>query len=203
MTLTFDLLKLVSGHTWRVWSYIRLWLSVLQLWVLTSPIEYHWQWVRSHCACTALRDLCVGTNLSHIFEISDTDLPIYYTTFMALRLRQMDLYAKTVYGPGPVLKIIQLSAHAQNHVIIERCRKSFATIVLGDHEFPLTASTFGNLTAFRAICRHIFTARAQKRLLMNFCLKFWHHHSIPWSRFPYRARYFGYLRTLSADFCIG
>jgi len=52
---------------------------------------------------------------------------------------------------GPVLKITQLSAHAQNHVTIERCRKSFTTIVLGDHDFPLIASNFGNLSAFRAI----------------------------------------------------
>jgi len=41
---------------------------------------------------------------------------------------------------------------------------------------------------------------AQKRLLVNFRLKFWHHHSIPWPRFPYRARYFGDLRTFSVDF---
>jgi len=49
VTLTFDLLTLVSGHTWRVtWStpppsFKILRLSVLELWVLTSPIGYHWQ----------------------------------------------------------------------------------------------------------------------------------------------------------------
>jgi len=49
VTLTFDLLTLVSGHTWRVtWSTPPpslkiLRLSVLELWVLTSPIGYHWQ----------------------------------------------------------------------------------------------------------------------------------------------------------------
>jgi len=112
---------------------------------------------------------------------------------MALRLRQMELSTKTVCGP--VLKITQLSAHSQNHVSIERCRKSFNPIVLGNHDFPLTASNFGNMTAFRAIFSHIFTAHAQKRLFMNFRLKFWHHRSIPWSRFPYRAWYFGDLRT--------
>jgi len=53
---------------------------------------------------------------------------------MARRLRQMELSAKTMYGP--VLKTTQLSAHAQNHVSIERCRKSFTIIVLGDHDFP-------------------------------------------------------------------
>jgi len=82
----------------------------------------------------------------------------------------MELSTKTVYGP--VLKITQLSAYAQNHVSVERCHKSFTTIVLGDHSFPLTASNFGNLTAFRAIFSHIFTVHAQKRLFMIFQLKF-------------------------------
>jgi len=39
---------------------------------------------------------------------------------MALRLRQMELSVKTVHGP--VLKITQLSAHAQNHVTIDRVK---------------------------------------------------------------------------------
>jgi len=54
-----------------------------------------------------------------------------------------------------------LSAHAQNHVSIERCRKSFTTIVLDHHDFPLTASNIGNLTAFRAILA-IFSLRMRR-----------------------------------------
>ena len=82
---------------------------------------------------------------------------------------KMELSGKTVYGP--VLKTTQLSAHAQNHAspercrkpftmifLVQRCRKSFTTVVLGDHDFPLTASNFGNLTAFRAILA-IFSLR--------------------------------------------
>jgi len=88
---------------------------------------------------------------------------------MAQRLKQMELSAKTVYGA--MLKITQRSAHAQNQVSVQRCRKSFTTVVLGDHDFPLTASNFGNLTAFMAIFSHIFTAHAQKRLFVNFPLK--------------------------------
>jgi len=206
MTLTFDLLTLVSGHTWRVtWSTPPslkiLRLPVLELCVLTSPIGYHWQWVCSHCACAVKRDLWVGANFSRIFEIIDPDLPIHYTIIMALQLRQTELSDKTVYVP--VLKITQLSTHAQNHVSIERCSKSFATIVLGDHDFLLTASKFANLTAFRAIFSHIFTVHGQKWLFINFRWKFWHHHSIPWLQFPYMARYFGDLRTFSVDFCNG
>ena len=79
----------------------------------------------------------------------------------------MELSGKTVYGP--VLKTTQLSAHAQKHASPERCRKSFTVIFLGDHDFPLTGSNFGNLTAFRAIFSHIFAAHAQERPLMNFC----------------------------------
>jgi len=73
---------------------------------------------------------------------------------------------------GPVLKTTQLSAHAQNHASSERCRKSFTMIFLDDHDIPLTGSNFDNLTAFRAIFRHIFTAHALERPFMNFQLKF-------------------------------
>jgi len=81
----------------------------------------------------------------------------------------MELSTKTVYGP--VLKTTWLSAHVQKHVSLARCRKYFTAIVLGDLVFPLTASNFGNLTAFRAIFSYIFTAHAQKLLFMNFQLK--------------------------------
>jgi len=73
----------------------------------------------------------------------------------------MELSGKTVYGP--VLKTTQLPACAQNHASPAHCRKSFAIIFLGDHDFPLTGSNFGNLTAFRTIFSHIFTAHAVRR----------------------------------------
>jgi len=83
---------------------------------------------------------------------------------------KMELSRKTVCGP--VLKTTQLSAHAQNHASLERSRRSFTMIFLGDHNIPLTGSNFGNLTAFRAIFSHIFTAHAQERPFMTFRLKF-------------------------------
>jgi len=82
----------------------------------------------------------------------------------------MKLFTKTV--SCPVLKTTWLSAHAQKHVSLARCRKYFTTIVLGDRDLPLTASNFGNLTAFGAIFSYIVTAHGQKRLSMNFRLKF-------------------------------
>ena len=60
----------------------------------------------------------------------------------------------------------------------------FTIIFLCDHDIPLTGSNFGNLTVFRAIFSHIFTAHVQEQPFMNFRLKVWHHHSIPWSRTP-------------------
>jgi len=50
--------------------------------------------------------------------------------------------------------------HAQNHASPERCREPFTMIFLGDDDIPLIGSNFGNLTAFRAIFSHIFTACA-------------------------------------------
>jgi len=47
-----------------------------------------------------------------------------------------------------VLKTTWLSAHAQKHVSLACCRKYFTTIVLGDRDFPLTASNFGNLAVY-------------------------------------------------------
>jgi len=77
---------------------------------------------------------------------------------------KMELSGNTVYGP--VLKTTQLSAHAQNHASPERCRKSFTMIFLGDHDIPLTGSNFGNMTVFRAIFSHIFTAHMTIRCLV-------------------------------------
>ena len=62
VTLTYDLFALNSSHAWRVtWSTLppsvkTLSLSVLELRVITLPIEYHWKCVRGHCACAESRD---------------------------------------------------------------------------------------------------------------------------------------------------
>jgi len=60
VTLTFDLLTLSSCPAWRVGGsraqpchqvLKTLRLSVLELWVITFPVGYHWKCVRVHCAC--------------------------------------------------------------------------------------------------------------------------------------------------------
>jgi len=35
-------------------------LSVLELWVITFPVDYHWKCVRCYCACAESRDTPVG-----------------------------------------------------------------------------------------------------------------------------------------------
>ena len=151
--LTFWPWSVVIHGGSRGQSLYQVWKSYgyLELWVLTSPLGCHWQCICSQCTCAAIsRDLCAeGKFFPHIFEISDPDLPILYTTFTALRLREMKLSTKTV--SCPVLKTTWLSVHAQNHVSLARCRKYFTTVVLGDRDFPLTTSNFGSLAAFRAI----------------------------------------------------
>jgi len=62
VTLTFDLLTLNICHAWRVtWptlspSMKTPWLSVLELWVITFPVGYHWKCVRGHWACIVSGD---------------------------------------------------------------------------------------------------------------------------------------------------
>jgi len=62
VTLTFDLLTLNSCCAWRItWSTLlpslkTLCLSVLELWVITLPVDYQWKCVRGYCACAESRD---------------------------------------------------------------------------------------------------------------------------------------------------
>jgi len=53
-----------------------------------------------------------------------------------------------------------------------------------------------------AILSRIFSARAQKRLFMNFRCKFRHHRSIPRPWFLYKLQKFGDFPTFSIHFCI-
>jgi len=171
-------------------------------WVMSSDISHRIS-LTMHLQPLRMRrvtwHMCIGQIfLTYLKSLILMCLFTIHTTCMALRLRQIELSAKTVW---PCVK--DRIAHAQNHISLARCRKYFTTIVLGDRDFPWIASNFGNLAAIRAIFSYIFTVHAQKRLFMNFQLKLWHHHSIPWPRFPYRERNFGDLRTFSVDFCIG
>ena len=108
------------GHTWRVtWptpppSLKIPHLSVLELWVMMSPINNHGQCVCSHCACIIPRDLCVGDKyVLHIWN----HLPQFvfqFATYMALWSKQIKLSSKIMYGP--VFNGIQLPAYAPNHM---------------------------------------------------------------------------------------
>jgi len=67
VTLTIDLLTLKSCYAWKIQlstllpSLKTLRLSVLDLWVITLPVGYHWKCVRGNCACAVSRDPCVGS----------------------------------------------------------------------------------------------------------------------------------------------
>jgi len=84
----FDLEQL---STWRfTWSTLPPSLKTLRpfvhdLRIITVPIDYHWKCVLGHCACAESSDPWVGGENDNIFGIPDPDLPIHYTTSVALR----------------------------------------------------------------------------------------------------------------------
>jgi len=80
--------------------------------------------------------------------------------------------------------------------------KCLIAVVLVDDDFPYWTSKVEHLVAFTTIFSNICTARALKRLYMNFRCKFRHRCSICRPRFPIRVQNFGDLATLSVDFCI-
>jgi len=102
----------------------------------------------------------------------------------------------------PVSKNVLDSAHARNHVICLRWPKCLNAVVLADVDLPYWTSKVERMAAFTAIFSYICTARAQKRLFVNFRCKFRHRRSIPRPRFPVRVQNFGDSVTFSVDFCI-
>jgi len=75
VTFTFDLLTLSSWRTWRVTrptlpqSLKTLSLSVLELWVITFLVGYHWKCVRGHWVCAESRDRwALGRKPLHFLE---------------------------------------------------------------------------------------------------------------------------------------
>ena len=89
VTLTFDPLTLNVCHAWRVtWptlppSLKTLRLSVLELWVITFPVGYHWKCVRGYCACAESRDPWVGGQKQLHFFVFSTPICLFT---MQLRL---------------------------------------------------------------------------------------------------------------------
>jgi len=128
-------------------------LTAFLSWVTSSDASHigcHWRCVCSpatYCAC-AYHETYAKGQISSIYLKSVTRFA-YSLHKMALRLRQIKLSAKILYGS--VLKTTLLSAHARNHVSLEQYGKYLTVIVLGDHDFLTSASNFGNLAAFMAM----------------------------------------------------
>ena len=104
VTLTFDFLTLSSCHTWRVtWPNLPPCLKTLRLFVhelrvITVPIDYHSKCVRGHCACAESRDPWLGGEKRLHFWNPRPDLPIHYTTSVALRWILLKLSAKIMHA---------------------------------------------------------------------------------------------------------
>jgi len=88
--LTFWPWSLVIHGGSRGKSFDQVWglrLSVLKLWVLTSPIGYHWQCVCSHCACAVSRDLCVGGKFFAAYLKSLTPICLFNIQFYSATIK--------------------------------------------------------------------------------------------------------------------
>jgi len=121
LTLTFDLLTLNNCCVWRVTcptllpSLKTLRLSVLDLWVITIPVGYHWECVRGHCACTESRDPWVGGQKQLHFW---NPRPWFAYSLCTLGCSTMNVIKVMCENTArPVLKDVWVSAHARNHVI--------------------------------------------------------------------------------------
>ena len=78
--------------------------------------------------------------------------------------------------------------------------KCLIAVVLVDDDLQYWTSKVEHIVSFTAIFSNICTARAQKRLFMNFRSKFTHRRSIRRPRFPIRVQNFSDLATFSVDF---
>ena len=85
-------------------------------------------------------------------------------------------------------------------IICASGRKSAITFVLSDIDFLEMDGKFCDLTTFRIIFRHIFTAHAQKQQFLSFRLQLWQRHWIQRPRFPIRRGYFGNRSAFSIPF---
>ena len=83
----FDLEQLLcwAGHVTNLATkFETLRLSVLELWVITFPVDNHWKCVRGHCACAESRDPPVGGQKQLHFWNPRPWLPIHYAPLVAL-----------------------------------------------------------------------------------------------------------------------
>jgi len=119
VTLTFDLLTMDSGRTWRV---IVIYRSTKmenptpipsKLWVMTSTIGRHWQCVCSNCACAVSHNLCVGCKFSPHTWNPDKRFIFSLCNFYGYTIK-INWYI--LHSVRPCVNATAMSAHAPNHV---------------------------------------------------------------------------------------
>jgi len=121
VTSTFDLLTLNSSHTWRVtWPTLQpslktLHLSVLELWVITFPVSYHWKCIHGHCACAESRDPWVGGQKQLHFWNLRPRFAYSLCNVGGSTMKIINVICEN--NARPVLTNVWASAHARNHVI--------------------------------------------------------------------------------------
>jgi len=106
----------MAGHVNNLLPSLKtLCLSVLDLWVITFPIGYHWQCVRGHCACAESRDAWVrGQKQLHFWN----PRPWFVYSLCTFGGSTMNVIkAICENNARPCVKSLWVSAHAGNHAI--------------------------------------------------------------------------------------
>ena len=79
LRLIFYYLNVCSAQ--EKWTLVPSWKplrrSILELWVITFPLGYHWKCVRCHCACAESRDPWVGGEKQLHFLKSPTPICLF------------------------------------------------------------------------------------------------------------------------------
>jgi len=163
VTWPCDLLSLNSCHTWRVaWPILpptmkTLRLSVLELWVITFPIGYHWKCVRGHCACTESRDPWAGGEKQLHFWNARPRFAYSLCNFGGSTMKLIKVIGEN--NARPVLKDLSLSAHAQNHVICLSYHKWPIAVVFLHVNLPYWTSEVEHIVAFHGhFQQHLYCA---------------------------------------------
>jgi len=169
-----DLLTLRTCHTWRVtWptlppSMKTPRLSILELWVITVPIDYHWKCVRGHCECAESHDPWVGGEKRLNFCNPRPRCAYSLYNFGGSTMNIIKVICEN--NERPVLKNVSDSAHARNHVICLRWPKCLVAVVLVHVDLPYRTSKVEHIVSFTAIFSNICTRMRRNGYLWTSCV---------------------------------
>ena len=121
-----------------------------------------------------VHDLCVGANFSYIFQISDTNLSVYFATYMALQWKQTQLSTRTI---RPCVKG-HTAYHSPHYLFSDNSWRHFFSVnpspifyydifVLTMHAFVVSLFEPWH---WNAICQQVIKVTTYLESLISLCL---------------------------------